>query len=141
MLIASDLLVNDRTEPHAILDFGFPILDYVYIALRIKADFGKIFMPTYVYTSKSSGKQKNACDVCSANFEAVQHMSDDALVKCPQCGGAIERVIMAPNLSGAGSVKKPTDARMAKAGFTQYKRKGKGYYEKNFGQGPSALHG
>lgn len=93
-------------------------------------------MPTYVYTSKV----KSTCDVCSENFEVVQRMSDEALTKCPTCGGKIERVIMAPNLNGAGAMKKPTNDRMAKAGFTQYKRKGKGYYEKSFGQGPSDLH-
>ena len=98
-------------------------------------------MPTYVYHRLISGKGVQTCEVCADNFEIAQKMSDEALTKCPKCGEAVERIIMAPNVNGAGAVKKPTDSRMSKAGFTQYKRKGKGYYEKSFGQGPSALHG
>lgn len=99
-------------------------------------------MPTYVYGPKLSENEKRACDVCAANFEIVQRMSEDALSACPKCGGAIERVIMAPNLNGVGFMgRKPSAKRMAQGGFTQYKRHGKGYYEKQFGQGPSTLHG
>ena len=98
-------------------------------------------MPTYVYQPANTEAHKQACDACAAGFEIVQKMSDDSLTKCPQCGAPVERVITAPNLNGAGKYKTPSDGRMANAGFTQYKRKGKGYYEKSFGQGPSALHG
>ena len=95
-------------------------------------------MPTYVYAPKGA---ERTCDVCSGSFEYVQRMSDDALKACPKCGGAVERVITAPNLNGVGLMaRKPTADRMAKAGFTQYKKHGKGYYEKQFGQGPSTLH-
>ena len=96
-------------------------------------------MPTYVYAAKGEPRE---CDVCCASFEIVQKMSEDALTQCPKCGKEIERVITAPNLNGVGMMmRKPTDDRMAKAGFTQYKRKGKGYYEKSFGRGPGSLHG
>ena len=103
-------------------------------------------MPTYVYSATPPEPAThpaplpvNPCDVCSGTFEVVQRMSEDALTKCPKCGGSIQRVIMAPNLNGAGTVKKPSADRLAKAGFTQYKRVGKGNYEKSFGSGPSSL--
>jgi len=97
-------------------------------------------MPTYVYTATpTDNATPNACDVCSGTFEIVQRMSENALTQCPKCGAAVERVILAPNLSNAGAVKKPSDKRLAQAGFTQYKKSGKGYYEKSFGSGPSSL--
>ena len=95
-------------------------------------------MPTYVYSATGSPQTRN-CDVCSGNFEVVQRMADEALTKCPKCGGPVQRVIMAPNLNGAGAIKKPSEDRLAKAGFTQYKKVGKGAYEKTFGGGPTTL--
>ena len=99
-------------------------------------------MPTYVYGPKdAAGRQRN-CKVCTSHFEVEQKMADEPLAKCPHCGGEIERVITAPNLGGVGLMgNKPSPRRMAQAGFTQYKRHGKGYYEKSFGQGPAKLHG
>jgi putative FmdB family regulatory protein len=99
-------------------------------------------MPTYVYGPKDGKSAGRSCDVCANQFEIAQRMSEDALEKCPKCGAEIERVITAPNLNGVGLMgRKPSDSRMSQAGFTQYKRQGKGYYEKSFGQGPSTLHG
>lgn len=40
-------------------------------------------MPTYEYE----------CKRCSHKFEAFQSMSDDALSKCPECGGKVQRLI------------------------------------------------
>jgi len=99
-------------------------------------------MPTYVYGPSGADKEKRACDICAGSFEMIQRMSDEALTKCPKCGGEIERIITPPMLNGVGWMgRKPSPDRMAKAGFTQYKKHGKGYYEKQFGQGPSTLHG
>lgn len=67
-------------------------------------------------------------------------MADEALTKCPKCGGAIERVLTTPNVAGIGRYHKRSDKDMERAGFVQYKKKGKGYYEKQFGgQGPQTL--
>ena len=99
-------------------------------------------MPTYTYGPKGDDAKTRRCEMCAKTFEIVQHMKDEALSQCPKCGGGIERIIAAPNLGGVGIMgRKPSADRMAKAGFTQYKRHGKGYYEKQFGQGPSSLHG
>ena len=40
-------------------------------------------MPTYEYV----------CDVCGAHFEQFQQMTDEALTKCPECGGKVRRLI------------------------------------------------
>ena len=40
-------------------------------------------MPTYEYE----------CKRCSHKFEAFQSMSDDALSKCPECAGKVQRLI------------------------------------------------
>ena len=99
-------------------------------------------MPTYVYGPLLGANEVRTCQVCAANFEMAQRMSDEPLSKCPQCGGAVQRIILAPNVGGRGLMgNRPSDNRLAQAGFTQYKRHGKGYYEKSFGQGPATLHG
>jgi len=99
-------------------------------------------MPTYVYGPSGEDSQRRSCDVCAVNFEMTQRMADESLTACPKCGGAVERIILPPMLNGVGWMgKKPSANRMAQGGFTQYKKHGKGYYEKQFGQGPPTLHG
>ncbi len=51
-------------------------------------------MPTYVYR----------CEQCGHRFEAWQHMTDDPLTLCPQCGGPIHRVLFPAGIvfKGAG---------------------------------------
>jgi putative FmdB family regulatory protein len=97
-------------------------------------------MPIYTYRASGEKSEGRKCGQCAKPFELIQRMADEALSKCPKCGKPIERVIQAPNLNGAGKVKNPSDKQLARSGFTQYKKKGKGYYEKSFGSGPSTLH-
>lgn len=40
-------------------------------------------MPTYEYQ----------CEICGHRFDKVQKISDEAVVDCPECGGAAERLI------------------------------------------------
>jgi putative FmdB family regulatory protein len=52
-------------------------------------------MPTYEYL----------CSNCSHRFERFQRMSDAPLSACPECGGAVERLISAGGgilLGGSG---------------------------------------
>ncbi len=96
-------------------------------------------MPTYVY-AKKSGAKEDGCAECRSSFEAVQRMSDAPLETCPKCGAPIERVLQAPMLGNIGNgLKGPGDSALKKAGFTKFKRAGKGQYEKQFGTGPSKL--
>lgn len=96
-------------------------------------------MPTYVYELDPTQSGKG-CAQCRERFEVVQRMADEALSACPQCGSAIRRCIQAPMVGHQEMTKGPSEKRIKDAGFTQFKRKGKGYYEKSFGKGPSSLH-
>jgi len=98
-------------------------------------------MPIYVYGPKSGPGEKRACETCAGTFEIVQRMSEEALTHCPKCGGAIERILTTPSVTGVKRYRKRSPREIAQAGFTQYKRMGHGYYEKQFGQGPRTLHG
>jgi len=98
-------------------------------------------MPMYLYGPKLNLGEKRACEACAGTFEILQRMAAEPLTQCPQCGGAIERLLTTPSVTGTKRYKKHSPRQMAAAGFTQYKRKGHGYYEKQFGQGPRTLHG
>ena len=99
-------------------------------------------MPVYTYRAvpDTNSKKSRTCGTCAQPFELIQRMVEDALTKCPECGRAVERVVSAPMLNGVGRVQKPSDAQLARSGFTQYKKAGKGHYEKTFGTGPSTLN-
>jgi putative FmdB family regulatory protein len=58
-------------------------------------------MPMYDY----------ACGACGHRFEVRQSMKDDALTECPECPGAIRRVIYAPAIVFKGSGFYKTDSR------------------------------
>jgi len=90
-------------------------------------------MPIYEYRSSEDG----ACEFCGNGFEVMQKISDAALEVCPRCGAAIARLISAASIpkSGPGLDKH----NLEKHGFTQYKRAGKGVYEKTAGKGPSVI--
>jgi putative FmdB family regulatory protein len=64
-------------------------------------------MPLYEYE----------CKKCKQRFERIQKFSDDPVKKCPQCGGAVEKVISAPAVQFKGSGWYVTDyARKSSAG-------------------------
>lgn len=96
-------------------------------------------MPTYVYGLRHGARQPG-CEKCRATFEAVQRMSAEPLQACPECSAPVERRIQPPLVSNGENLKGPSASKLAQAGFTQYKRQGKGYYEKSFGKGPGSLH-
>jgi putative FmdB family regulatory protein len=53
---------------------------------------GNLQMPAYEYL----------CDACECRFEKRQKMSEAPLESCPQCGGAVRRLIS----GGAGAITK-----------------------------------
>jgi putative FmdB family regulatory protein len=97
-------------------------------------------MPTYVYELDPESKAEG-CAHCREHFETVQRMSAEPLSVCPECNAPVRKCIQAPMVGHEGMTKGPSEKRIKDAGFTQFKRKGKGYYEKNFGKGPGSLHG
>lgn len=61
-------------------------------------------MPTYQYV----------CRDCEHRFEAVQSIHDPNLTECPECGGAIRRVLSPVGVTFKGSGFYRTDSREAK---------------------------
>ncbi len=58
-------------------------------------------MPTYGYR----------CGTCRNEFERVQRMSDASLTECPECGGAVRRVVHPVGVVFKGSGWYVTDSR------------------------------
>ena len=50
-------------------------------------------MPLYEYQ----------CKKCKHKFEKIQKFSDSPIRKCPECGGAVEKVMHAPNVQFKGT--------------------------------------
>jgi hypothetical protein len=65
-------------------------------------------------------------------------MADPPLKKCPHCGAPCKR---APSVfsPGAGRADPLRPENLAAKGFTQYTKRGKGYYEKTAGEGPTGI--
>ena len=90
-------------------------------------------MPIYEYAPTTNG-----CAVCRAGIERLQRLSDPPLAVCPECNAPLERVIGAPQVV-AGQAHTQRESHIAKHGFTQYRKVGKGKYEKTAGKGPSTI--
>lgn len=77
-------------------------------------------MPVYVYEHKD----EKGCDIGNA-FEVEQPITDAALEKCPNCGGAVFRVIQPPM-----TVKHNySNTDLKDMGFTKLVKRDKGVYE------------
>ncbi len=83
-------------------------------------------MPIREYAATDS---KKSCDHCREGFEHVEAVDADALKTCPRCGARIERQLSAPQV---GRSESGLHDRAKSAGFTTYKKTGKGEYEKKY---------
>ncbi|MEO8011670.1 MAG: zinc ribbon domain-containing protein [Dokdonella sp.] len=92
-------------------------------------------MPIYHYVPESTG-----CATCSEGLDALQRLADAPLTRCSGCGAALVRVISAAQVV-CGQAHRLTETHAAKHGFTQYRRAGKGVYEKTAGSGPKIISG
>lgn len=90
-------------------------------------------MPIYEYAPTTPG-----CPTCRDGIELLQRLSDPPLAACADCGAPLVRVISAPQVV-AGQAHALRESHIAKHGFTQYRKVGKGKYEKTAGKGPSTL--
>jgi putative FmdB family regulatory protein len=90
-------------------------------------------MPIYEYVAKTGG-----CPTCRDGIERLQKMADAPLAACPDCGAPLERVIGAPSVATGGS-HLLREGHLSKHGFTQYRKVGKGKYEKTAGRGPPTI--
>ena len=73
-------------------------------------------MPVYEYE----------CDNCSLRFERIQRFSDDPVRFCPDCGGAVHRVIQPVGVIFKGSGFYVTDNRGKSSTMPPAKREGEG---------------
>lgn len=89
-------------------------------------------MPIYEYAPTSPG---TGCEHCAEGLEVLARISDPDLSCCPHCGTDLQRRISAPNVV-AGTAHMMKESHYAERGFTQYKKIGKGVYEKAGGKGP-----
>ncbi|MFA5684224.1 MAG: zinc ribbon domain-containing protein [Lysobacteraceae bacterium] len=78
------------------------------------------------------------CEHCREGFEHLERLNAEPLAACPHCGAAVVKLIGAPALAigGAHLQKEKT---IGDAGFTQYRKIGKGVYEKTAGKGPKVI--
>lgn len=102
--------------------------------LRRRAHLAR--MPIYEYVPTDPP----GCALCCYGFERLQRLSDPVLERCPACGGAIHRVMGAAQVI-AGQAHVLREDHIARHGFTQYRRVGKGKYEKTTGEGPDTISG
>lgn len=93
-------------------------------------------MPIYEYAPSND----QHCSHCAEGFDCLQKLRDDPLTQCPECGAPVARRLSAPNMATSGD-HLLKEGNLEKKGFTQYKRIGKGHYEKTAGKGPSHIHG
>ncbi len=93
-------------------------------------------MPIYTYQAATD----ECCDHCQDGFDVLQRFSANPVEFCQECGNRVKKIIAAPNVvSGKAHLTKPSN--VEKKGFTQYKRAGKGVYEKTAGKGPQYISG
>lgn len=92
-------------------------------------------MPIYTYRSTESG-----CGYCVAGFDLLQKLADAELTACPRCGAPVRKQLCAPALA-IGGAHLLNEKRVGDKGFTQYRKIGKGVYEKTAGKGPDIIQG
>jgi putative FmdB family regulatory protein len=91
-------------------------------------------MPIYEYQHDS---EKGAG--CKDVFDAFQSMSDSPLWRCPTCGQPCHRILSTFGVGAHGKAGILSKSNLEAHGFTQFTRRGKGYYEKTAGVGPKAI--
>ncbi|QBG46820.1 zinc ribbon domain-containing protein [Verrucomicrobia bacterium S94] len=83
-------------------------------------------MPIREYTAVDPGQ---SCRHCRKGFEEVESIDAPAMKTCPRCGGKVVRSLSAPCV---GSSESGLHDRAKNAGFTTYKKLGRGEYEKKY---------
>lgn len=94
-------------------------------------------MPTYDYAVI------NQDGTLGERFEVFQSMSAEPLVKHPETGEPVKRMVSAPGLalnhSDASDKTKLSDSNLDRLGFTKYQRSGDDTWDKTAGKGPDSI--
>lgn len=83
-------------------------------------------MPIREYKASDT---ENSCDHCRDGFEQIEGVDASPIETCPRCGAVIQRQFSTSNVGASGT---GLDQRAKSAGFTTYKKTGKGEYEKKY---------
>jgi len=94
-------------------------------------------MPIFDYRCAD---ETQGCEHCRPGFEHMEKLNADPLTTCPKCGAPVRKLISAPALA-IGGAHLQKEKRIGDAGFTQYRKIGKGVYEKTAGKGPNIISG
>lgn len=78
-------------------------------------------MPIYEYTVQPGA---TGCPRCRDSFTVTQHIKDDPLTACPDCGAPIERLIFP-----VGIATPKTNSELKNLGFTKLVKRDTGVYE------------
>lgn len=90
-------------------------------------------MPIYEYKAAQAG----GCSHCAKGFEKLHKQEEPPLRECPLCGSPVRRIVSAPSLAKPSPSLAPEN--LERHGFTQYRKSGKGTYEKTAGSGPETI--
>lgn len=96
-------------------------------------------MPIYTYENKFDDQ---SCTYCLGGFDVMQKISDKQLTHCTYCGHPVKKIIRSFHLQGKITGSNQTtlsEKNIEKNGFTQYRKVGKGQYEKTAGKGPDSI--
>ena len=91
-------------------------------------------MPIFEYVPDGECR----CIECQDGFEVIQKMDAPPLERCPHCDEPCHRIFSSFSVGGKEKALL-SPCNLAEKGFTQYKRRGKGYYEKTAGEGPKGI--
>ena len=94
-------------------------------------------MPFYEYILDAESSDAG-CECCRERFTVLQKISDAPVSVCPNCNSPVRRIISPPHVV-SGKAHQLKESNIEKAGFTQYKKIGKGVYEKTAGKGPGII--
>ena len=83
-------------------------------------------MPIREYQSSNPEK---GCEYCRNRFERIERLNEPVVLKCPQCGAELVRLISAPSV---GASQTGADDRAKRAGFHKLKKISHGEYEKMY---------
>ena len=81
-------------------------------------------MPIREYSAVETAR---SCRYCKEGFEEMESIDAPARAACPRCGAPVERRLSAPSIGGSQS---GLQDRAKNAGFTTYRKLGRGEYEK-----------
>jgi putative FmdB family regulatory protein len=89
-------------------------------------------MPIYEY-GLTEGHE--GCDHCRGGFSIFQHIEDEKLTECPECGAPIQRLIFAVGINTP-----KTNTELKDMGFTKLVKRDDGVYENVTRRGEDAKY-